>query len=90
MKKVLNGIDRLTNHPIYQLVVSLSLIGVSFYDMAHVILSDFIHLKFRKEHLIILVGLLMFINSINTLFKGVKGIEKAVVEEEEQATTSAK
>lgn len=60
MKKVLNGIVRLTNLPIYQLVVSLSLIGVSFYNMTHVILSDFIHFKFRKEHLIILIGLLIY------------------------------
>lgn len=81
MKKILSGINQLTNHPIYQLVVSVSLIVVSFYDMVHVVIKDFVSLKWHKEHFIILVGLLMLINALNTLLKGVKGIEKAVEEE---------
>jgi hypothetical protein len=61
--------------------VSVSLIVVSFYDMAHVVIKDFVSLKWHKEHFIILVGLLMLINALNTLLKGVKGIEKAVEED---------
>ncbi|EAY30511.1 hypothetical protein [Microscilla marina] len=90
MKKILNGIDQLINHPIYQLTVSISLIAVSIYDMVHVVVKDFIHLRLHKDHFIILIGVLMLINALNTLFKGIRGIEKDIEEEEEHTTTSAK
>ncbi|OJJ17554.1 hypothetical protein BKI52_27210 [marine bacterium AO1-C] len=85
-KKVLHGIDWLTNNPIYQLLVSLALVGVSIYDSIKVIIQDVTSLHFKKEHFIILVGILMLINSINNLFKGVKNLDKSVetIEEEEK------
>lgn len=81
MNKILSGINRLTNHPVYQLVVSISLIVVSFYDMAQVIIKDFVCLRWHKEHFIILVGVLMLINALSMLVKGVKGIEEVIEEE---------
>lgn len=40
MKRIFNTIEKLTNHPIYQLLVSISLITVSIYDSVKVILRD--------------------------------------------------
>lgn len=84
MKRIFNAIEKLTNHPIYQLLVSISLITVSIYDSIKVILRDVTSLHMRKEHFIILVGILMLINAINSLLKGVKGMRKSVETLEER------
>lgn len=97
MKRIFNTIEKLTNHPIYQLLVSISLITVSIYDSVKVILRDVSSLHMRKEHFIILVGVLMLINAINSLFKGVKGMRKSVetleerrIREEQEALEASK
>ena len=86
LKKFLHGIDRLTGNVIYQLLVSISLVIVSIYDSIKVIMKDVFSLHIKKEHFIIFVGLLMLINAINNLFKGVKNLHKSVetLEEEEK------
>ncbi|HAS47655.1 MAG TPA: hypothetical protein DCS93_44670 [Microscillaceae bacterium] len=83
-KKILHDIDWLTNNPIYQLLVSIALVGVSIYDSVKVIIQDVGSLHFKKEHFVILIGVLMLINSINNLFKGVKKLDKSVETLEEE------
>jgi len=89
-KKVLHDIDWLTNNPIYQLLVSIALVGVSIYDSVKVILQDVGSLHLKKEHFVILIGVLMLINSINNLFKGVKKLDKSVETLEEKVTREEK
>ena len=84
-KRILHDIDWLTNNPIYQLFVSIALVGVSVYDSVKVIIQDVGSLHFKKEHFVILIGVLMLINSINNLFKGVKKLDQSVEILEETA-----